>query len=296
MTDAHPPSPEPGPEPTPEEFIPETGTAQPAGGAHEAVEAAPQPVSPDGPHTDPNLGAVPVQPYPEPALSYPAAPRPEPQYFPPPSGPAPGYPGFAPAAPMPFPGSPEYRRMFGPNPGPAYPGMLPPAVPYQPQEPRWKSWGLPALVLLAVAGMLIAILTAIGSAPETSSASQITETSASEALQSYLDALADEDYDVIARNALCGLYDGVTDRRGELAVSKLAATAYRKQFSRTEVTSIDEMVFVSPSNAQVLFTMKTTPGSAVRGSGTAERQAIAQLQAAGDEILVCSYVLRGGTF
>ena len=265
----------------------------------------PYPQTPDDPRTGPQALSGPhalsgPQALSGP-LSYPSAPAPAQPYFPPPA--APGYPGFppgpgAPPPPMPYPGSPEYRQMYGSNPAPAYPGMLPPAVPYPPRPPRWKSWGLPAAVLLAVAAMLIAVVVAVRGDSTVDPAQGITEASATQAIQTFLNALADQDLDEIARNSLCGLYDQVTDLRGELAVSKLAAQAYDKQFSKTEVTSIDKMVFVSPSNAQVLFTMRTTPGSAVRGTGTgtAERQAIVQLQESDGQILVCSYVMRGGSF
>ena len=80
------------------------------------------------------------------------------------------------------------------------------------------------------------------------------EASAKTAIQGYLDALEHRDTDDIVRNALCGLYDGVKDKRSDQALAKLSSDAFRKQFSDVEVTSIDKIVYLSQYQAQVLFT------------------------------------------
>ena len=98
--------------------------------------------------------------------------------------------------------------------------------------------------------------------------------------------------EAISRNSLCGLYDGVKDRRSDDALATLSSDAFRKQFSSVEVTSIDTMVLASPTAAQVLFTMKVVPARGGRSGGDAERQGVAQVLAYNGEILVCSYVLR----
>jgi hypothetical protein len=110
------------------------------------------------------------------------------------------------------------------------------------------------------------------------------------AIQGYLDALAHRDVDTIERNALCGLYDGVRDRRSDQALARLSSDAFRKQFSEVKVTEIDKVVYLSQYQAQALFTMKVSPatGGPVRG----QVQGIAQLLFQRNQILVCSYVLR----
>ena len=112
-----------------------------------------------------------------------------------------------------------------------------------------------------------------------------------------LDALSDGDIQTISRNTLCGLYDGVRDRRTDDALARLSSDAFQKQFSKADVTSVDTMVFASPNSAQVLFTMKVMPAAGSRGNDGTERQAVAQLLTHDNEILVCSYVQRmAGTF
>ena len=54
------------------------------------------------------------------------------------------------------------------------------------------------------------------------------------------------------------------------------------------------MVFSSPYQAQVLFTMRVTPAAAGPAAAEAEEQGVAQLLAQDNEILVCSYLLRTG--
>ena len=60
------------------------------------------------------------------------------------------------------------------------------------------------------------------------------------------------------------------------------------------MTSIDKMVFSSPNQAQVLFTMRVAPAAAAPEPAAEddEEQAVAQLLAQDNEILVCSYLLR----
>jgi hypothetical protein len=120
----------------------------------------------------------------------------------------------------------------------------------------------------------------------------ITDASAKTAIQGYLDALSNGDREKIARNASCGLYDDLKDRRSDMALADLASDAFRRQFSSVEVTSIDKIVRGSPSQAQVLFTMRATPAG--RQQGNAERQGIVQLITDDRDVLVCSYLLRTG--
>ena len=87
---------------------------------------------------------------------------------------------------------------------------------------------------------------------------------------------------------LCGLYDGVKDRRTDDALARMSSDAFQKQFAKADVTSVDTMVFSSANSAQVLFTMKATPAGSQRG--TAERQGIAQVQLVKDQVLTCSYI------
>jgi len=57
------------------------------------------------------------------------------------------------------------------------------------------------------------------------------------------------------------------------------------------VTSIDRIVPTSDYQAQVLFTMRVAPARTTRNSRE-EEQGVAQLLRQGDQLLVCSYLLR----
>lgn len=183
---------------------------------------------------------------------------------------------------------------FPQQPGqPGYPGP-PPPVPYP--APRSKR-RLIVGVLVAVA--LVAALTlAITYGVRTNGANtgtSLSEGAAKAAIQEYLDALDHRDIDVIVRNALCGMYDGVRDKRSDQALAKMSSDAFRKQFSEVQLTSIDKIVYLSQYQAQALFTMKVSPatGGPLRG----EVQGVAQLLFQRGQIEVCSYVLRtGGTY
>ena len=169
----------------------------------------------------------------------------------------------------------------------AYPGMLPPPIPY-PKRSRWRAV-LGALVAVAVvAAAVIAVVFVVRSDDEPA-ATSLTTASAETAIQEYLDALQRGDTETIARHTLCGLFDAVKERRSDLALADLSSDAFRKQFSKADVTSIDKMVFSSPYQAQVLFTMRVSPAGS---RSQTEEQGVAQLLAEDDEILVCSYLLR----
>ena len=56
------------------------------------------------------------------------------------------------------------------------------------------------------------------------------------------------------------------------------------------VMSIDKMVFMSPNQVQVLFTMQVVP--VTRGSQKHQEQAIAQVLSQDNKLLVCQYLLR----
>jgi ketosteroid isomerase-like protein len=170
----------------------------------------------------------------------------------------------------------------------AYPGMLPPPVQY-PKKRRWRLVAGAVVALAVVAGLVAAIVLAVGR-DESTGAGTLTEASAKAAIQEYLDAMTNGDDETVARHTLCGLFDAVKERRSDLALAGLSSDAFRKQYSRAEVTSIDKMVHTSPHQAQVLFTMNVVPASSSRGES--EEQAVAQLLAQDNEILVCSYLPR----
>ncbi|KHO19010.1 Rv0361 family membrane protein [Mycolicibacterium setense] len=180
----------------------------------------------------------------------------------------------------------------------AYPGTLPPPVPY-PTRRRWPKILAGVLVVAALAGVLTAVLVTGRRGP--SAPVVVSDARAQAAIQEYLDALLDGDGETVARHTLCGLYDGVKDRQADLAVAGLASDAFRKQFSKVEVTGIDANVPWSTTQAQLLFTMRVAPaGGSARGQRTVdeEQQGVAQLLVKRDgkseQILVCSYVLRTG--
>ncbi|MBW0014785.1 hypothetical protein [Mycobacterium sp.] len=139
-----------------------------------------------------------------------------------------------------------------------------------------------------VAAMTVAILYGVRTNGANTGTS-FSEATAKTAVQQYLDALEHRDIDVIVRNTLCGMYDGVRDKRSDAALAKMSSDAFRKQFSEVEVTSIDKIVYLSQYQAQALFTMRVQPAG---GPTRDDVQGVAQLLFQRGQILVCSYVLR----
>ena len=176
----------------------------------------------------------------------------------------------------------------------AYPGMLPPPVPYR-RRKRWPFVVAAVAAAVAIAGVVLGIVFA-GSSDEERRTGALTDASAQAAIQEYLDALTNGDDETVARHTLCGLFDAVKEKRSDLALAGLSGDAFRKQYSSAEVISIDKIVQPSPSQAQVLFTMRVQPAAGSRRGQTdaEEQQAVAQLLAQGDEVLVCSYLPRTG--
>ena len=214
------------------------------------------------------------------------------------AGPYPPHYGAGPVGPPPHLGPPP--NPVGPPPvpypenpvaPPMYPGMLPPPIPYPKRSP-WRAVlaGLAVLALMAAAvGATILVMRSDGdSAPE-----KLTSASAQSAIQNYLDALQRGDTEEIARHTLCGLFDAVKEKRSDLALADLSSDAFRKQFGKAEVTAVDKMVFSSPYQAQVLFSMNVTPaGSRTRPAPEMAEQGVAQVLVQDDQVLVCSYLLR----
>ena len=185
--------------------------------------------------------------------------------------------------PLPY---PEPFRVPPPHPGPP------------PRRPRRRGRALAVVLacLAVVAGIVVAAVLA-GRGPAPLSSTGLTADAVKVAIQKYLDALSDGDIQTISRNTLCGLYDGVKDRRTDDALARMSSDAFQKQFAKADVTSVDTMVFSSANSAQVLFTMKVAPATGSRDGGGIERQAVAQVLAHDNQILVCSYVQRAaGTF
>ncbi len=181
------------------------------------------------------------------------------------------------------------RSANEPPPG-AYPGPTPPPGYPKRRSPRRVIIG----VLLAI-GLVAAMTAAIVYGVRTNGANTgaaFSEASAKTAIQGYLDALENRNTDEISRNALCGLYDGVRDKRSDQALAKLSSDAFRKQFSQVQLTSIDKIVYLSQYQAQALFTMQVSP--AIGGPLRGQVQGVAQLLFQRGDVLVCSYVLRTG--
>ncbi len=196
------------------------------------------------------------------------------------SGPFVSPPAYSPAMGEPYPFEPSAP----------YPGPLPPPVPY-PGRRRGRVLALVVVALAVVAAIVAAVVFAVRD-DSGATGGTLTNASVQRAIQNYLDALADSDLQAVSRNALCGLYDGVKDRRADDALAKLASEAFQKQFESAEVKSVDTMVFASPNSAQVLFTMEVSSATGSRSSGPVERQAVAQVLSYDNQILVCSYVMR----
>lgn len=210
-----------------------------------------------------------------------------------PTNPPQPYPGSQPVG---FPEEPAAGATFNPaspNPGApppgGYPGQLPAPVPYPNPRPRRRLIiGLLVAVAL-VAAMTIAIVYGVRTNGANTGAA-FSEASVKTAIQEYLDALEHRDIDGIVRNALCGMYDGVRDKRSDQALAKLSSDAFRKQFSQVQLTSIDKTVYLSQYQAQALFSMNVAP--AMGGPMRGPVQGVAQLLFQRGQILVCSYVLR----
>lgn len=178
---------------------------------------------------------------------------------------------------------------MGPYPG-VYPGALPPPVPYGKPRRRKAVWfSLLALVLVIVA--VVAVLTLRTEKPAATATGAFTDSATKTSIQNYLTALSNGDTETVARNNLCGMFDGVKDRKSDLALARLASDAFRRQFTGAEVSSIDAIVPWSNYQAQVLFTMQVAPSSGARGSRS-EEQGVAQVLRSGNQLLVCSYLLR----
>jgi hypothetical protein len=202
------------------------------------------------------------------------------------TGPYPPEYGAGPVGPQMYPPQPYPENVASP-----YPAMLPPPLQY----PKRRWWPIAAVVaaVVVVAALVGAIVFASRN-DNASSHTALTDASAKAAIQEYLDALSKGDDQTVARHTLCGLYDAVKEHRSDLALASLSSDAFRKQYSHAEVTSVDKMVLWSPNQAQVLFTMRVAPASgSTRGqSPKDEEQAVAQLLAEENDILVCSYLPR----
>jgi type II secretory pathway pseudopilin PulG len=173
--------------------------------------------------------------------------------------------------------------------------MLPPPIPY-PKRSRWRGVLAALLVIAVLAAAVVTTVLVMGSDDDPATRKTLTTTAAQTAIQDYLDALQHGDVEQIARHTLCGLFDAVKEKKSDLALADLSSDAFRKQFSSADVTSIDKMVFSSPYQAQVLFTMRVTrAGSRTRPPPETQEQAVAQILAQDNEVLVCSYLLRAGS-
>ena len=124
-----------------------------------------------------------------------------------------------------------------------------------------------AILIVAVIAAVVAAPVLVGRWREETDAA-LTPERAQAAIQDYMDALSNGDTETVARNASCGLFDEIKDRKADMSLAKLASDAFRRQYKRAEITSIDRVVTWSPNQAQVLFTMQVQPA---RAQGQAER-------------------------
>ena len=164
-------------------------------------------------------------------------------------------------------------------------------VPY-PQRRSKRRFVIGALLAVVLAAALTLAITYGVRTNGANTGTSLSDGAAKTAIQDYLDALEHRDIDVIVRNALCGMYDGVRDKRSDQALAKMSSDAFRKQFSDVELTSVDKIVYLSQYQAQALFTMRVTP--AAGGPARGDVQGVAQLLFQRGQIEVCSYVLRTG--
>lgn len=190
---------------------------------------------------------------------------------------------------QPFPDYPGYLESY-PHPSGVYPGQLPPPVAYSrpPRRSRTLLWGLLGLALVVA---LVGAAALVGTNRSAGGTAGFTDSAAKAAIQTYLTALADGDTETVARNAMCGMFDAIKDRKSDMALARLASDAFRKQFAHAEVISIDKIVLNSSYQAQVLFTMKVAPATTARKAREQE-QGVAQMLRQDNRLLVCSYLLR----
>jgi hypothetical protein len=205
---------------------------------------------------------------------------------------------YAGSRPVEFPHEPAAGdRPFAPGqtndparPSATYPGQVPPALYPKRRSKRRLIIGI-LLAIALIAALTVAIVYGVRTNGANTGAA-FSDASAKTAIQGYLDALEHRDTDHIVRNALCGMYDAVRDKRSDQALAKLSSDAFRKQFSEVELTSVDKIVYLSQYQAQALFTMRVAP--ATGGPMRDNVQGVAQLLFQRGETLVCSYVLRTG--
>jgi len=168
-------------------------------------------------------------------------------------------------------------------------GPYPPAVPFPERRSRRRLIVGLALGAAAAAVLTLAVVYGVRTNGANSGAA-VSDSAARTAIQGYLDALEKRDIDGITRNALCGMYDAVRDKRSDEALARLSSDAFRRQFSGAAVTSIDKLVYLSQYQAQVLFTLTLTPANG--GPAHEHTQGVAQLLFQRGQTSVCSYVLR----
>ncbi|MCV7423705.1 hypothetical protein H7K45_24430 [Mycobacterium yunnanensis] len=199
------------------------------------------------------------------------------------------YPESTPRQPYPPAGMQPPGLPFYPGAVPAaYPGTLPPPVNYPSPRRRGRLVLIAVLTLALIAAIVVTVVLVRGRTGDDQVT--VTDSSASAAIQGFLDALTNGDDETVARNNSCGFFDAVTDRRSDMTLANLTSDAFRRQYASVKVASIDKIVTWSPTQAQVLFTMRATPAG--RGQGEVERQGIAQLLIQDRNILVCSYLPR----
>jgi hypothetical protein len=171
-----------------------------------------------------------------------------------------------------------------------YAGQSPPE-PY----PRRRSKRRLIIGVLVAVALVAAMTVAIVYGVRTNGANtgtSFSEGAAKAAIQEYLNALERRDIDVIVRDALCGMYDGVHDKRSDQALAKMTSDGFRKQFAEVELTSIDKIVYLSPYQARALFTMRVLPTTP--GLPRTDVQAVAELLFQRGQTMVCSYMPRSG--
>ncbi|WP_123028131.1 Rv0361 family membrane protein [Mycolicibacterium stellerae] len=210
------------------------------------------------------------------------------------AGPYPPQYGAGPVGPPPPHPGPPASYPHNPVAPPPYPGLLPPPIPY-PKRSRWRGILAALLVIAVLAAGVVTTALVMRSDDDSTNSETLTTAAAQAAIQDYLDALQRGDVEKIARHTLCGLFDAVKEKKSDLALADLSSDAFRKQFASADVTAVDKMVFSSPYQAQVLFTMRVTPaGSRTQPPPKVQEQAVAQVLAQDNQVLVCSYLLRAG--
>lgn len=158
-------------------------------------------------------------------------------------------------------------------------------IDYPEHRQRFGPWIWPAVAAAAL--LILALTLGLLRSPSGGVSARPSEAKVQQAIQQYLDAMAKGDTETLARNAGCGLFDAVHDKKPEEAIMRITADTFVNTYGTATVKSIDKIVYFSEYQLKVLFT-----AGVQKVSDTPQGQA--ELLIHEGTIYVCSAYLRGG--